>query len=72
MSPSLNWLSKLAHLRVDRSRGIAPHKPLLILVVLELIESRELLTTIDVNTCLAYRFSQYWSIVAHRRNSDLT
>ncbi len=68
MSPSSNWLTKLAHLRVDRSRGIAPHKPLLILVVLELIESQELLTnTLRLTPALAFRFTEYWSIVAHRR-----
>jgi putative restriction endonuclease len=33
------WLAKLANLRVDRARGDpAPHKPLLLLVVLELAE----------------------------------
>lgn len=68
MSHSLNWLTKLAHLRVDRSRGIAPHKPLLILVVLELIGSQELLTpTLHLTPALAFRFTEYWSIVAHRR-----
>ena len=62
------WLTQLTHLRVDRSRGIAPHKPLLILVVLELIESQELLTpTLHLTPALAFRFTEYWSIVAHRR-----
>lgn len=33
------WLTKLANLRVDRARGApAPHKALLLLVVLELAE----------------------------------
>jgi putative restriction endonuclease len=33
------WLAKLANLLVDRARGDpAPHKPLLLLVVLELAE----------------------------------
>ncbi len=53
----IHWLAKLAHLRVDRSRGIAPHKPLLVLVVLELIESQELLTpTLQLSPALAFRF----------------
>lgn len=65
---SSHWLSKLAHLRVDRSRGIAPHKLLLVLVVLELIESQELLTpTLQLSPALAFRFTEYWGIVAHRR-----
>jgi len=33
------WLTVLSKLRVDRSRGIAPHKPLLLLVVLKLVEN---------------------------------
>ncbi len=54
------WLNKLSRLRVDRSRGIAPHKPLLILIVLELIESQELvIQTLTLTPALAFRFSQY-------------
>lgn len=62
-------LKKLAKLRVDRSKGIAPHKPLLLLVVLELAKSG-LLTepTLKLTPDLAFRFSVYWSIVAHRRS----
>ena len=33
------WLTVLNKLRVDRSRVIAPYKPLLLLVVLELVEN---------------------------------
>jgi len=33
------WLTVLNNLRVDRSRVIAPYKPLLLLVVLELVEN---------------------------------
>jgi putative restriction endonuclease len=33
------WLQKLATLRIDRARGNpAPHKPLLLLVILEMME----------------------------------
>ncbi len=63
------WLHKLATLRIDRARGNpAPHKPLLLLVVLEMAEkgeipSREVVLSPD----LAFRFSVFWSIVAKRR-----
>ena len=63
------WLHKLATLRIDRARGNpAPHKPLLLLVILEMAEegeitSRELLLSPD----LAFRFSVFWSVVARRR-----
>ena len=41
MSPTAdNWLAKLAHLNVYRAKhGAAPHKPLLLLVILELAET---------------------------------
>lgn len=63
------WLHKIATLRIDRARGDpAPHKPLLLLVILEMAEkgevtSREILLSPD----LAFRFSVYWSVVAQRR-----
>jgi len=61
-------LKKLANLRVDRSKGVAPHKPLLLLVVLELAKSGQLSDSIlTLTPDLAFRFSVYWSIVAHRR-----
>lgn len=66
------WLNKLATLRIDRSRGNpAPHKPLLLLVILEMIEKGEI-TNKDVmlSPDLVFRFSVFWSIVAKRRNQS--
>ena len=64
-----NLLALLATLRVDRSKGIAPHKPLLLLVVLELAREGELREPqLRLTPELAFRFSVYWSIVAHRRS----
>lgn len=63
------WLHKLATLRIDRARGNpAPHKPLLLLVIMEMlekgeIESREVALSADI----AFRFSVFWSVVAQRR-----
>jgi putative restriction endonuclease len=64
-----DWLGRLAKLKVDRASGDpAPHKPLLLLVVLELAEqgllpAEELALTPE----LAFRFATYWSMVAARR-----
>ena len=33
---------KITHLRVDRSKGVAPHKPILLLAIIELIEYEKL------------------------------
>ncbi|QDV68819.1 hypothetical protein Poly24_25320 [Rosistilla carotiformis] len=62
-------IKKLAKLRVDRSKGVAPHKPLLLLVLLELAKSGVLSDRVlTLTPDLAFRFSVYWSIVAHRRS----
>ena len=69
MNKSNYWLQVLTKLRVDRSKGIAPHKPLLLLVLLEIVEEGELQgDALDLSPQLAFRFSQFWSIVAHRRS----
>jgi putative restriction endonuclease len=63
-----HWLARLAKLNVDRKAGPAPHKPLLLLAIIELAE-RGLLPkgTLPLTPELAFRFCTYWSIVAHRR-----
>jgi putative restriction endonuclease len=33
-----HYMYKLSHLRINRSKGMAPHKPLLLLAIIELIE----------------------------------
>ena len=66
------WLNKLATLRIDRARGNpAPHKPLLLLVIMEMAEKGEI-TKHDVTLSpdLAFRFSAYWSVVAKRRKQS--
>jgi putative restriction endonuclease len=63
-----DWLAKLGHLKIDRSKGPAPHKPLLLLVVLELAEKGELpAELLPLSPALAFRFATFWTIVAHRR-----
>jgi putative restriction endonuclease len=70
MATAEQWLGKLAHLKIDRASGDpAPHKPLLLLVVLELAEQGQLPPEVlPLTPELAYRFCTYWSIVAHRRS----
>ena len=60
------WLGKLANLKVDKARGDpAPHKPLLLLVVLELAEQTQSFGDIlPLTPELAFRFCTYWSVVA--------
>jgi putative restriction endonuclease len=62
------WLAKLAKLHVYRTKGgPAPHKPLLLLVVLELAEQGLLGKELALTPELAFRFYSYWNVVAHRR-----
>jgi putative restriction endonuclease len=63
-----HWLAKLAKLRVDLRGNPAPHKPLLLLVVIEMAEQGLLSKgTVPLTPELAFRFCTYWTIVAHRR-----
>ena len=68
MANAPDWLAKLGCLKIDRSKGLAPHKPLLLLVVLELAEKGELpADVLPLSPALAFRFATFWMIVAHRR-----
>jgi putative restriction endonuclease len=61
------WLAKFARLRIDTASN-APHKPILLLVVLDLAQEGALgPETLPLTPQLAFRFCTYWSIVAHRR-----
>lgn len=62
-----NWLKIAANLRVDRKSGIAPHKPLLLLVVAELAERGELKNPLPLSGELTFQFLSFSTIVAHRR-----
>ena len=64
-----SWLQRLAKLKVDKARGNpAPHKPLLILVLCDLVEIGALETSRLLLTGeIAFRFANYWTVVAARR-----
>lgn len=62
------WLKVIANLRVDRKHNIAPHKPLLLLVVAELVEQGKLTEPIlPLTGELVFRFLAFWTVVAERR-----
>jgi putative restriction endonuclease len=62
------WLAKLARLRVDRKDNPAPHKPLLLLVLIEMAEQGLLPhKVLTLTPEIAFRFCTYWTIVAYRR-----
>ena len=65
---SERWLRVAAHLRVDRKRNIAPHKPLLLLVVAELAEEGKLEPILPLTGELVFRFLAFWTVVASRRS----
>jgi putative restriction endonuclease len=62
------WLRKLTDL--NPARGNAPHKPLMLLVFLEMIEKGEYQGgNLPLTPELAYRFDTYFEIVKHRRRA---
>src|SRR5436309_9247670 len=66
------WLKVVSNLRVDRKGSIAPHKPLLLLVLAELAEQGKLSEKIlSLTGELVFRFLAYGTIVAERRSQRL-
>jgi putative restriction endonuclease len=67
------WLHKLATLKIDRARGDpAPHKPFLLLVILEMADRGELTTPeLPLSADLAYRFSLFNQVIADRKRPPL-
>ena len=62
------WLKVASNLRVDRKGTIAPHKPLLLLVLAELAEQEKLKSKfLPLTGELVFRFLAYWTVVAERR-----
>ena len=69
VSGAEEWFGKICRLKVDRARPEpAPHKPLLLLVFFDMLEAGQLSDgMLELTPSLAFRFSVYGSVVAHRR-----
>jgi putative restriction endonuclease len=64
----VDWLRKLTDL--NKAQGNAPHKPLLLLVFLDMVEDGEFAGgALKLTPELAYRFATYFDIVRHRRKA---
>ena len=63
------WLATLGKLRIDRKGNPAPHKPLLLLTVIEMVE-KGIITEpqLPYSGELTFRFLALWPIVAARRS----
>ena len=62
------YVQKMKRLRVDRAHGVAPHKPLLLLAIIELIEQGHVKENeIPLSPDLAETFMRYWSKVTNRK-----
>ena len=62
------YVQKMKRLRVDRAHGVTPHKPLLLLAVIELIERGQIQKNkIPLSPDLAEAFMRYWSKVTDRK-----
>ncbi|MGA2705544.1 MAG: HNH endonuclease [Isosphaeraceae bacterium] len=73
VSAAEDWYGRICRLKVDRARPEpAPHKPLLLLVFFDMLETGQLSDgMLELTPSLAFRFSVYASVVAHRRSQPL-
>lgn len=72
-SPCKHWLGKLANLHVARTaaRGLAPHKPLLLLAVIDMIEAGDVADGwVKYDVRLVSRFRDYWELVRERQRNN--
>lgn len=72
-SPCKHWLGKLANLHVARTaaRGLAPHKPLLLLTVIDMIEAGDVHDGwVKYDVRLVSRFRDYWELVRERQRNN--
>jgi putative restriction endonuclease len=72
-TPAQTWLGKLANLNAARTaeRGIAPHKPLMLLTVIDLIESGDIPDGwVKYDVRLVSRFRDYWELVLERQRNQ--
>ena len=62
------YVQKMKRLRIDMAHGPAPHKPVLLLSIIELIESGQVVENkILVSPELAEIFLKYWRRVTNRK-----
>lgn len=72
MDKTAAWLGRFCQLRVANTadRGYAPHKPLLLLCIMDMIEAGTLTTQwIPYSPELFFRFQCYWAIVYDRQRN---
>ena len=72
MNTLQKYVQKMERLRIDRAHGAAPHQPLLLLAVIELIEQGQIQENkIFLAPNLAETFIKYWVKVVTDRKPDI-
>ena len=72
MNECNSWLNRLCNLNVAKSenRGRSPHKPLLLLCIIDMVEEGEINTPwIRYSPVLFFRFQSYWETVYERQQN---
>jgi len=72
MDKTAAWLGRFCHLHVAKTaeRGRAPHKPLLLLCIMDMVEDGAITTRwIPYSPELFFRFQCYWAIVYDRQRN---
>jgi len=66
-----HYIQKFSNLRVDRARGIAPHKPILLLCVISLFQKYSMKENkIFLSPELCSTFSRYWQLLGYEPFTD--
>ena len=62
------YINEFRNLRIDKAHGNAPHQPILLLTIIELIEQEEIeINKIPPSPHLVEKFLKYWNCVTNRK-----
>ena len=62
------YINEFRNLRIDRAHGNAPHQPVLLLTIIEMIEQEQIETNkIPPSPHLVEKFLKYWNCITNRK-----
>ncbi|MCY4403127.1 MAG: HNH endonuclease [Candidatus Poribacteria bacterium] len=62
------YINEFRNLRIDRAHGNAPHQPVLLLTIIEMIEQKQIeINIIPPSPYLVEKFLKYWNCITNRK-----
>lgn len=62
------YINEFRNLRIDRAHGNAPHQPVLLLTIIEMIEQKQIeINKIPPSPHLVEKFLKYWNCITNRK-----